>query len=198
MSKVDSIKIHAVAACCKNYGIGVNGDLPWNLPKEYKHFQAVTRGNPPEGKQNAVVMGRATWFSIPEKYRPLRNRINIVMSRKMKLADFEGQQPDAVVSSLEQLIALLSSEQFSSKVHDVFNVGGSTLYNEIIQSPYSGYIYLTRVSGDYKCDTFFPNVDEDASFHKLPITDFPTLPQDVTNEKGVDWHVEVYKKMSQV
>ena len=193
MSKVDTVKIHAIAACCSNYGIGVNGDLPWNLPKEYKHFLSVTKGSPPNGKQNAVVMGRSTWFSIPEKYRPLRSRINIVMSRKMKLEEFTEPRPQVVVSSLEELVSLLSSEEWKGKIHDVFNCGGSTLYNEIIASPFSGYVYLTRVSGEYKCDTFFPKLDDDR-FRKLPTTDFPHVPQGVTTENGVDWQVEVYEK----
>ena len=192
MSKLDSIKIHAIAACCNNYGIGSNGSLPWCLPKESSYYDSIIRGNPPEGKQNAVVMGRATWFSIQKEIRPLEGRINIVMSKTMKYEDFDEPRPHAVVSSLEELIALIISEQWNGRIHDIFNVGGNAIYKEIMWSPYSGYVFLTRIDADIECDTFFPEIDD--SFHKIPISNFPSIPQGVVQENGMEWHVDVYEK----
>ena len=51
--------------------------------KELKHFSKLTIGNPPEGKQNVVVMGRKTWDSLPKSFKPLKNRYNIVLSRTL-------------------------------------------------------------------------------------------------------------------
>ncbi len=69
-----------VVAATKGNGIGQNGGLPWRLSKEMAYFARVT-SNAPAGKQNVVIMGRKSWESIPLKFRPLRNRTNIVISR---------------------------------------------------------------------------------------------------------------------
>ena len=71
-----------VAACGKSLGIGNNGQLPWRLQSEMKHFATTTKTTQDPGKQNAVIMGRKTWESIPLKFRPLKNRLNIVLSRQ--------------------------------------------------------------------------------------------------------------------
>ncbi len=73
-----------VAATISN-GIGRNAGLPWRLPQEMAYFARVT-SNAPEGTANAVVMGRNTWESIPIKFRPLKNRINVVISRNESYA----------------------------------------------------------------------------------------------------------------
>jgi len=67
-----------VAATTAN-GIGKNGRLPWCIHQDMKYFMHATQ-NAPEGTQNAVIMGRRTWESIPAKHRPLSKRLNIVIS----------------------------------------------------------------------------------------------------------------------
>lgn len=71
-----------VAATVSN-GIGQSSRLPWRLPQEMAYFARVT-SNTPEGTKNAVVMGRKTWESIPPKFRPLRDRVNVVISRNQE------------------------------------------------------------------------------------------------------------------
>ncbi|XP_045884657.1 dihydrofolate reductase-like isoform X2 [Micropterus dolomieu] len=81
--------LNGIVAVCPDLGIGKNGNLPWHpvrLNNEFKHFRTMTATPSVEGKQNVVIMGRKTWFSIPEKNRPLNNRINIVLSRERKLS----------------------------------------------------------------------------------------------------------------
>ena len=68
-----------VAATVAN-GIGQGSRLPWRLPKEMAFFARATT-NAPDGTVNAVVMGRNTWESIPDRFRPLKERLNIVISR---------------------------------------------------------------------------------------------------------------------
>ena len=68
-----------VAATTKN-GIGRGGTMPWHIPKDLAYFSRVTT-SAPIGQANAVLMGRKTWESIPNKFRPLKKRINIVLSR---------------------------------------------------------------------------------------------------------------------
>ena len=67
--------MNIIVAACKNRGIGFKNKLPWKLSKEMKYFKELTIGE----KNNAVVMGRNTWLSIPEKNRPLPKRENIVL-----------------------------------------------------------------------------------------------------------------------
>lgn len=68
-----------VAATAAN-GIGQGARLPWRLPQEMAYFARVT-SSAPEGSTNAVLMGRNTWESIPPKFRPLKNRVNVIISR---------------------------------------------------------------------------------------------------------------------
>jgi dihydrofolate reductase len=69
-----------IVAATRANGIGKGGTLPWRLRKEMAYFARVTT-HAPEGEANAVIMGRNTWESIPPKFRPLRRRTNVVVSR---------------------------------------------------------------------------------------------------------------------
>lgn len=74
-----SLKATLIVAHDSSRGIGKNGSLPWKLSKEMKYFAAATTAAP-SGLQNAVIMGRTTWESIPARFRPLKDRVNIVLS----------------------------------------------------------------------------------------------------------------------
>jgi dihydrofolate reductase len=69
-----------IVAATKSNGIGQKSLLPWRLPKEMAYFARVTSAAP-NGKMNSVIMGRKSWESIPKKYRPLKERVNVVVSR---------------------------------------------------------------------------------------------------------------------
>lgn len=73
--------ISVVAALLPDMGIGFQGTLPWRLSKEMKYFKQVTTNTFDSSKCNAVIMGRKTWESIPKRFRPLPNRLNVVISR---------------------------------------------------------------------------------------------------------------------
>jgi dihydrofolate reductase len=73
-------RLTIIVAATRTNGIGKNGSLPWRLPKEMAYFAKVTSAAP-ESDINAVIMGRNTWESIPDRFRPLKNRVNIVISR---------------------------------------------------------------------------------------------------------------------
>jgi dihydrofolate reductase len=70
-----------IVAATPTNGIGLAGTLPWRLPKELKYFASVT-SQAPQGQQNAVIMGRNTWESIPKRFRPLPGRLNVVVTRR--------------------------------------------------------------------------------------------------------------------
>jgi dihydrofolate reductase len=73
-------RLTIIVAATKQNGIGQNSSLPWRLSKEMKYFAQATTAAP-DGKLNAVIMGRNTWESIPKRHRPLPNRLNLVTSR---------------------------------------------------------------------------------------------------------------------
>jgi len=77
-------RLTLIVAATSTNGIGKGGQLPWRLPKEMAYFARVTT-TAPEGKKNAVIMGRNTWESIPYKFKPLQKRVNIVVSRNKDL-----------------------------------------------------------------------------------------------------------------
>jgi dihydrofolate reductase len=91
MATLKPLPLTIIAAVTRKNGLGVNGTLPWKLPKEMAHFRKATLalGNPQKESNddtvnppmNAVIMGRKTWESIPPGFRPLKGRINVVVSR---------------------------------------------------------------------------------------------------------------------
>ena len=91
-----------VAACGKSLGIGLNGELPWRLKSEMKYFAETTSRTIDSNKINAVIMGRKTWESIPLKFRPLKNRLNVVLSRQQNyLLDSEVEKSYATLCNLK-------------------------------------------------------------------------------------------------
>ena len=128
-----------IAAVARNRVIGKDNQLLWHLPEDMKHFREVTRGKP-------VIMGRKTWESLPEKFRPLPGRHNIVVSRNL---DYKA--PGAtLVSSLEDAIHLTRSDD------ETFVIGGETLYRQALAQAHR--LYLTEIDQNYEGDAFFPEV----------------------------------------
>ncbi|KAG9353586.1 hypothetical protein JZ751_011706 [Albula glossodonta] len=107
--------LNCIVAVCPNMGIGNNGNLPWHpkrLSNEFKHFQKMTMTPTVEGKQNVVIMGRKTWFSIPERNRPLKNRINIVLSRALNLIGLQWIWEAMEAPCLRRLFVTRVQQQF--------------------------------------------------------------------------------------
>ena len=149
-----------VVAYTKNtQGIGYQGSIPWTLKRDLIHFKNVTskkslEHEDNENKQNAVIMGRVTYFSIPEKYRPLQNRLNVVVSTTMKQKDY----PDIIVfTSFEKATEFALT---SDRVDKVFVIGGQKIYEEGIRSSWCSSIIATEITAFPEttvCDRFFPD-----------------------------------------
>lgn len=152
-----------VAATKSNNGIGMEGNLPWKIPADMKHFKNITCGDD-QSKENVVIMGRKTYESIPEKFRPLPNRKNIVLSRN---ADIRStlKMPESVVvaDSLTNALEILNVESASGlQTGEVFVIGGQTVYAEAMAMPQCAKIYLTQVLNDgVPVDTFLPSIPAD-------------------------------------
>ncbi|MBI5412942.1 dihydrofolate reductase [Candidatus Peregrinibacteria bacterium] len=137
-----------IAAVDEKNGIGIKGKLPWRLSKDLAYFQDITT----DSGKNAVIMGRTTWESLPKGSRPLKNRLNIVLTRNSDI-----QLPEGVfkADSIDAALALAKGKN----AEQVFVIGGAQVYAQAIENPNCTRIYLTQVFGDFKCDTFFPKFD---------------------------------------
>lgn len=142
-----------IVAVDRDFGIGKEGVLPWNLPSEIKHFKEITTADY-NGHQNVVIMGRKTWESIPAKFRPLPDRLNIVLTRR----DF-ASFPQGVLkfSNLDDALqhTVSTPDKPSGKV---FVIGGAKLFKTAIEHPSCSEIYLTVIKSSFDCDCFFPSV----------------------------------------
>ncbi|WP_263732359.1 dihydrofolate reductase [Cellulomonas sp. SG140] len=120
--------------------IGRDGTLPWHLPEDLARFRRLTAGH-------AVVMGRRTWESLPERMRPLPDRRNVVLSRDPAYRAAGAQ----VCSSLEAALDLLGADE------EVWVIGGAALFAEAITR--AGRLEVTDVDLDVPGDTYAPPVD---------------------------------------
>ncbi|MCK0119122.1 dihydrofolate reductase [Loktanella sp. F6476L] len=134
--------ITLIVARAKNNAIGRDGDMPWHLPEDLAMFQRETRGG-------AVIMGRRTWDSLPEAYRPLKGRHNVVVTRSA----LDG--PDDVVGSIEAAIAACQAAGYTR----VYGIGGAGIYGALL--PLADRLLITEVDLTVPdADTFFPTFDE--------------------------------------
>jgi dihydrofolate reductase len=135
--------ISAIAAMSSNRVIGRDGDLPWDLPRDMRYFMRTTTGH-------HVIMGRRNFASMG--YRPLRNRVNIVLTRD----PFFITSSAIVLHSLEEALAYAQAEGET----EAFIIGGGEIYAHSM--PYLDKIYLTEVMTELPGDTYFPELDRDA------------------------------------
>ncbi|MBL0128743.1 MAG: dihydrofolate reductase [Flavobacteriales bacterium] len=136
--------VTAIVAVTENGVIGRNGDLPWHLPDDMKYFQRITRGH-------HVITGRKNYESIPPKYRPLKDRVNLVVTR-----DTTYHAPGAVVThSLAEALAYAHDHGET----EVFIIGGGQIYLEGLASDLVERFHLTRIHTQLDGDTRFPELD---------------------------------------
>lgn len=143
-----------VARLTETNGIGNKESIPWKLKDDMKYFAKITQEVKQQGKQNAVIMGRKTWFSIPEKFRPLKNRCNIILSKNLKAGSIDTNV--FVESSLEDAFIRMDETE---DIEQVFIIGGSEIYSEALKWDRCKKLYITEISGNIECDAFFPEFD---------------------------------------
>lgn len=136
------MEISIIAAIAQNSVIGKNNDLIWHLPKDLKFFKKTTKGHP-------VIMGRKNFESIPEKYRPLPDRENIVLTRQ-KDYDAKGAY---VTSSLKKAIEHVEGNE------EIFIIGGGQIYEWAFKEKLVTRMYITEIQESFEGDTFFPQID---------------------------------------
>ena len=169
-----------VLAATPTLGIGKGGGLPWpQLRKEMGYFARVTKRTDPTGisegdavgematkrqRVNAVVMGRKTWDSIPEKFRPLKGRVNVVVTRSVDA--FKAQLPSSthtdadiegplVAGSVSDAMSQLQGSNVGAEVDKIMVIGGASIYEQALKLKEARHVLLTKVQQEYECDTYF-------------------------------------------
>jgi dihydrofolate reductase len=136
--------VKLIVAKASNDVIGKDNDLIWHLPADMRFFTQTTKGH-------IVVMGRRNWDSIPLKYRPLSERINVVVSRNK---DFKHSDCLSF-QSLEDALAYFKNE----KDRDIFIIGGGQIYRDALDKNLVDEMLVTHIEQDFEGDTWFPEID---------------------------------------
>lgn len=134
------MKLALIAAVARNGIIGRDGALPWHLPEDQRHFRRLTTGHP-------VIMGRTTWESLPERFRPLPGRRNIVVTRNPA---WRADGAEAA-HSVDAALALASGAD------KAYVIGGGELYRAAL--PFADELVLTEIDRDFDGDARFPDWD---------------------------------------
>ncbi len=142
------MKVKLIVAKAKNDVIGKDNDLIWHLPADMRFFTQSTKGQ-------VVVMGRKNWDSIPAKYRPLSDRINVVVTRNK-----EFSHPDCVVfHSIEEAINHYKGEN-SSGSQDLYIIGGGQIYAYCMENDLLDEMLVTFIDHSFDGDTYFPQIND--------------------------------------
>ena len=153
------MKFSIIVATDTEGGIGLKDDhnnycIPWKSSIDMKFFKDTTSKTNNSDKKNAVIMGRNTYLSLPEKNnsRGLSNRYNIVISSQPEL--FNKDKSVICVSSLNLAIDKCIEEK---NIENIFVIGGSRLYEEALKHPNLEYVYWNLIlETENKCNIFFP------------------------------------------
>lgn len=134
--------VSLIAAVSKNRVIGKNNDLPWKLPDDMKYFMETTR-------QHAVIMGRKNFDSLPPKFKPLKDRLNIVVTRhKELLKDYDIRAVDSIDGAFEQ----------APQSEEVFVIGGAEIFKQTLDR--ADRLYITEIDAVVDGDVYFPEYDK--------------------------------------
>jgi dihydrofolate reductase len=134
-----------IAAVSRNMVIGKDNDLVWHLPADMAFFKKSTAGA-------AVLMGRRNYYSIPEKYRPLPKRRNIIITRQENLHINE----DVIIKNSVEEGVEWAKENGEDQL---YIIGGGQIYDYCIKHDIASEMYLTWIEEEFKGDTFFPEFD---------------------------------------
>jgi len=119
--------------------IGRDGALPWRLPEDLANFRTVTGGS-------TVLMGRRTWESLPDRFRPLPGRVNIVLTRDPHFAAAGALRASSLPDAL-------------GEVGDVWVIGGAAVYAEAL--PHLDVAVITEIDETFEGDVFAPTLGEE-------------------------------------
>jgi dihydrofolate reductase len=153
--------MEAILAMDSNNGLSKEGIIPWNNKKDLKFFYKKT-------KNNVVIMGKNTYFSLPENVRPLKNRLNIVLTSQPNLfldetnenencSECENDGDVIFTNNMNIHSAILNNRERFNAMYPALStnfkiiiIGGKKIYEQFI--PLCDVVWVTRIKKDYLCD----------------------------------------------
>lgn len=168
-----SKKIQLVVAVAKNNVIGKDNQLVWHLRDDMKFFKALTTGH-------IILTGRKNFESIPEKFRPLPNRLNCIVTRN-----------ESYYAPNCELFSSIQSwyNSYNDDARELFIIGGGEIYKQALENDLVDVMYITHVNASPEGDTFFPNFDKNEWLGTTLIT----CPKDERNQ--YDFEIVKYTKI---
>lgn len=201
------INLIACATIFKNkLAIGKNGDLLFKLKDDIQFFKNITKDDLSKDSKlskNIVLMGRKTWFSIPQKFRPLEGRINFVLTNDTNLITSVPKNLDLSKSDFYFITMDTFWEIYDKYTPNVFVIGGSNIYNTFLREECVDKIYLTHVQTDdlnnikftkeNEPDTFMQNFDS-----KFKLIEYSEKYKGIYNDTNLNYRILKYKKSNTV
>ncbi len=160
--------------------IGRGGAMPWHLPEDLAYFKTMTEGCP-------VIMGRKTWDSLPERFRPLPKRTNVVVTGDAGRARTLRSGGALTASSLKEALELAAQKEPKAPI--TWIMGGGSIYAEALEKGLADLVSLTRIDLQPEGDTFAPALGPEwAGVGKVPAEGWKT------SETGVRYRFETYRR----
>lgn len=161
-----------IVASTLEYGIGYENKLCWNIPNELKYFRHITTSCLQKNTKNCIIMGKNTWYSIPNA--PLKDRINIIISSQdydKITKEIEGKTDVRVFKTIDDALTYIDSDDI---IESSFIIGGAQLYNTFLEKYIKNIksIYWSIIYGKtYECDKFIASniIYNNFSFNKEDI-----------------------------
>jgi len=160
-------------------GIGAANDLAWNIPEDRKYFRDVTTKTKDPKKQNAVIMWRKTWESIPKKYRPFSKRQNYILSRSYK----NWAKNASWAFEFSDIESCLKQVGKRKDIENIFVIGWAQIYNQVLKHPHFKRAHVTRIYHKYHCDTFFDGLPKDFQLESR---------SEMKEHDGIEFEISIY------
>jgi len=153
--------MNMIVALCRNRGIGFRNQIPWAFKTDLQYFRDMTIGD----GNNAVIMGRKTWRSLPDTFTPLPKRTNIILSSQTEMQT-KKQENVRVFSHIEDTKRFCHDMKFDQ----TWVIGGQSIYRQFIHDPDIQHLYITNIDKSYLCDTYFPQYEGEFKLHAAAAT----------------------------
>ena len=148
--------MEAILATDINFGISKDGEIPWKSKKDMRFFFNKT-------KNNVVIMGKITYFSLPQQFRPLKDRLNIVLTNtpSLYMNNTEYTHPNLIFTDNDTINFHIKENRercldiypFLSSNFKIFIIGGKQIYEKYI--PLCSTVWITTIKKNYSCDLFY-------------------------------------------
>ena len=134
-----------IVAICENNGIGYNNSLPWNIKEDLKIFSKLTKGN----NNNAIIMGRNTFESLPNNFLPKRD--NLILSSSIII---DEKREDNIIKTFDNINSIIEFCN-TKNYQEVWIIGGQLIYESFLRKNIVNKLFITKINKKYLCDKFF-------------------------------------------